>query len=105
MPQQKQVCCLTSVKAAISIFDRKAPRQNSMEALKVLEVFTAFDIFCIALHILFSFKTPNNGTLFSFLIAVSSDEEYVHFRIFSYSPLVFVFAADILIHVIKSLLI
>ena len=28
----------------------------------------------------------------------------MHFRIFSYSPLVFVFAADMLIHVIKSLL-
>ena len=76
---------MASVKVAISIFDRKAPRQNSMEALKVLEVFTAFDIFCIALHILFSFKVPKKGTLFSFLIAVSSDEEYVHFRIFSYS--------------------
>ena len=74
MPQQKQVCCLTSVKAAISIFDRKAPRQNSMEALKDLAVLTAFDIFCIALHILFSFKVPKKGTLFSFLIAVRLDE-------------------------------
>ena len=75
MPQQKQVCCLVSVKAEISIFDRKAPRQNSMEALRDLAVFTAFDIFCMALHILFSFKVPRKGTLFSFLIAVSSDEE------------------------------
>ena len=74
MPQQKQVCCLISVKAETSIFDRKAPRQNSMEALKDLAVLTAFDIFCIALHILFSFKVPKKGTLFSFLIAVRSDE-------------------------------
>ena len=29
----------------------------------------------------------------------------MHFRIFSYNPLVLVFAADIVIHVIKSLLI
>ena len=94
MPQQKQVCCLVSEKAEISIFDLKAPRQNSIEALSDLAVFTAFDIFCMALHILFSFKVPNKGTLFSFLIAVSSDEEKVHFRIFSYKPLVFVFAAD-----------
>ena len=66
---------MASVKADISIFDRKAPRQNSMEALKDLAVFTAFVILCIALHILFSFKVPKKGTLLSFLIAVRSDEE------------------------------
>ena len=66
---------MASVKADISIFDRKAPRQNSMEALKDLAVFTAFVILCIALHILFSFRVPKKGTLLSFFIAVRSEDE------------------------------
>ena len=104
IPQQKQDCCLASVNVDISMFDRKAPRQNSMEALKDLAVFTAFVILFIALQILFLFRIPKNGTLPSFLIAVRSDEMYVHLRIFSYRPLVFVLAAEILNHVMKSLL-
>ena len=75
-----------------------------MEALKDLVVFTAFVILFIALHILFSFRIPKNGTLPSFLIAVRSDEMYVHLRMFSYRPLVFVLAAKMLNHVKKSLL-
>ena len=58
MPQQKQVCCLDSEKAEISIFDLKEPRQNSIEALRDLALFTALDILCMALHILFSSNVP-----------------------------------------------
>ena len=75
-----------------------------MEALKVLVVFTAFVILFIALQTLFSFRVPKNGILPSFLIAVSSNEMYVHLRIFSYRPLVLELAADVLNHVMKSLL-
>ena len=75
-----------------------------MEALKVLVVFTAFVILFIALQTLFSFRVPKNGILPNFLIAVSSDEMYVHLRIFSYRPLVLELAADVLNHVMKSLL-
>ena len=57
-PQQKHVCWVACVKIATSIFERNAPRQNSMEALDILEVFTAFEILRIAPHILFSFKVP-----------------------------------------------
>ena len=75
MPQQKQVCCLDFKKAEISIFDLKEPRQNSIEALRDLALFTALDILCMALHILLPSDGPNKGTLFNFLIAVSSNEE------------------------------
>ena len=75
IPQQKQVCCLVFKKAEISIFDLKEPRQNSIDALRDLALFTALDILCMALHILFSSSGPIKGTLFSFLIAVNSDDE------------------------------
>ena len=87
----------------ISMFERKAPRQNSMEALKDLVVFTAFVILFIALQTLFSFRIPKYGILHNFLIAVSSDEIYVHLRIFSYKPLVLELSAEVLNHVMKSL--
>ena len=45
-------------KAEISIFDLKEPRQNSIDALRDLALFTALDILCMALHILFSSSGP-----------------------------------------------
>ena len=95
---------MASEKVAISMFERKAPRQNSIEALKVRVVLTAFVILFIALQILFSFRIPRYGILPSFLIAVSSDERYVHLRIFSYKLLELGLAVKELSHVKKSLL-
>ena len=93
---------MASEKVAISTFERKAPRQNSIEALKVRVVLTAFVILFIVQQILFSFRIPEYGILPSFLIAVSSDEKYVHLSIFSYRPLVLGLAAKVLNHVKKS---
>ena len=95
---------MASEKVAISTFERKAPRQNSIEALKVRVVLTAFVILFIAQQILFSFRIPKYGILPSFLIAVSSDEIYVHLRIFSYKLLELGLAVKELSHVKKSLL-
>ena len=76
-----------------------------MEARKVRAVLTDFVILFIAPQILFSFRIPKYGILPSFLIAVSSDEKYVHLRIFSYKLLELGLAVKELSHVKKSLLI
>ena len=45
-------------KVAISTFERKDPRQNSIEARRVRAVLIDFAILPIALQILFSFRVP-----------------------------------------------
>ena len=95
---------MVSEKVAISTFERKAPRQNSIEARKVRAVLTDFVILFIAPQILFSFRIPKYGILPSFLIAVSSHDIYVHLRIFSYRLLELGLAVKELSHVKKSLL-